>query len=305
MQAAPAEIRTVPGKSVDHYQEKIEQVYADTPEEWRKVIGEELWYQYGVFDDQTDRGGLPLDASGRRHMERQFELAERAGADLTPDSVARAIDIGCGWGPVLKFVARRFPRCARIDGINVSRPQLECARQLVEREGLGERVRLYLCNAKDIGDLPDPGIPYDLAILRGSLIHFTPDVLQQALASLSVRMRKRGTVIISESLYKVDLATYRSFIPDKVDRAASGYRKTPQGLRRCLEQNGFEIVDERILPSNEEVIRWYGLVKDNLDAHRPASKSGNFAELRDIAVSFSDALAKDKASSFSFIARRL
>ncbi len=297
-------ITVIRGRTVDPYQDKIEQVYADPPDDWRKVIGNELWYQYGVFDAKMDPDALPLDASGRRHMEYQFELAEQAGADLAPASVHRAIDIGCGWGPVLKFLALRYPRCPRIDGVNVSRPQLEYAGQRIARDGLAGRVRLYLCNAKDIGALPDPDVPYDLAILRGSLLHFTPAVLQETLASLAARMRRGATIIISDSLYKVDLATYQSFIPDTVDRAASGHRKTPDGLQRVLEANGFDVVDQRILPSNAEVIRWYGLVKDNLDRHDLHSETGNFAELRDISVSFSDALHKDKASSFSFIARR-
>lgn len=297
-------ITELKGSEVDYYQDKIEQVYAGPPDEWRKVIGNEFWYQYGVFDERMDAHDLPLDASGRRHMELQFELAEAAGADLSNGAVRRAIDIGCGWGPVLKFLAGHFPECDRIDGVNVSQPQMEHARRTIAQEGLSERVNLYLCNAKDIGALPDPDIPYDLAVFRGSLIHFTPEVLDEALTSLAARMRIGGTVIISESLYKVDLATYKSLIPDKVDRAASGHRKTPEGLRKALEDHGFEIIDKRILPSNEEVIRWYGLIKDNIDRHQLAATKPEFAELRDIAVSFSDALAKNKASSFSFIARR-
>ncbi|WGT27317.1 SAM-dependent methyltransferase [Pseudomonas marginalis] len=297
-------IDVIRGATADDYQSKIESVYADPPEDWRKVIGNEFWYQYGVFDDKMDPNSLALDASGRRHMEYQFELAEQAGADVSSQSIRRAIDIGCGWGPVLGFLAKRYPHCERIDGVNVSRPQLEYASQVIAREGLAARVRLYLCNAKDIGTLPDPELPYDLAIFRGSLFHFTPQVLQQTLQSLAQRTRTGGTVIISESLYKVDLATYHSFIPDNIDRAASGHRKTPDSLQKALEDNGFEIIDRRIAPSNEEVIHWYGLVKDNLDAHYPDSHNPNFSELRDIAINFSDALRKDKASSFSFIARK-
>ncbi|PIF75319.1 methyltransferase family protein [Variovorax sp. 54] len=296
-------IDVIEGSMPDPYQRMVENVYADTPEEWRQVIGQELWYQYGVFDEKMDPHALPLDASGRRHMEHQFELAEQAGADLSAASVHRALDIGCGWGPVLKFVANRYPGC-RVDGINISPQQTECARQLIAGEGLGDRTHLYLCNAKDIGQLPDPDIPYDLAILRGSLIHFPPEVLQAAMEALARRMRRNGTVIISESLYKVDLATYKSFIPDKVDRAASGHRKTPESLQKVLEAHGFSVIDQRVLPSNDEVIRWYDLVRQNIEACCPAPRKANFEQLRDISVSFSDALRKDKSSSFSFIARR-
>ncbi|AOJ04498.1 methyltransferase [Burkholderia mayonis] len=298
-------IKVINGATIDHYQDKIEQVYADSPDEWKKVIGNELWYQYGVFDNKMDKRDLPLDASGRRHMEYQFELAERAGADLSGQAVRRALDIGCGWGPVLKFLAERFPDCQCIDGVNVSRAQMECASQMISQAGLSKRVNLYLCNAKDIGDLPHPEILYDLAILRGSLIHFTPEVLQETMRLLAARMRAGGTVIISESLYKVDLATYQSFIPDKVDRAASGYRKTPEGLQKTLEDHGFFVIDQRILPSNQEVVQWYDLVRRNIDAYFPSPRKVTFEELHDIAISFSDALLKDKASSFSFIARRM
>jgi predicted O-methyltransferase YrrM len=79
---------------------------------------------------------------------------------------------------------------------------MEEARRMIAQEGLSERINLYLCNAKDIGRLPDLDTPYDLAIFRGSLIHFTPQVLEETLASLVARMRRGGTVIISESLYK-------------------------------------------------------------------------------------------------------
>ncbi|KVT12746.1 methyltransferase [Burkholderia sp. MSMB1078WGS] len=303
LHASAAEIEIVQGTGVDPYQDMVEKVYADPSEEWRKIIGSELWYQYGIFDEKTDPHSDPLDASGRRHMELQFELAEQAGADLSVSSVRRALDIGCGWGPVLRFLAARYPDC-HVDGINISPSQMECARQMVEREGLADRVRLYLCNAKDIAALPRPDIPYDLAILRGSLIHFPPEVLQAALAALAARMRLDATVIISESLYKVDLATYQSFIPDKVDRAASGHRKTPDGLQKALEDHGFAVIDQRILPSNAEVVRWYDLVRENIEAHCPPPRKANFEELRDISISFGDALRKDKASSFSFVARR-
>ncbi|MGX0891505.1 cyclopropane fatty-acyl-phospholipid synthase-like methyltransferase [Pseudomonas sp. ADAK2 TE3594] len=297
-------IDVIRSATADHYQSKIESVYADPPKKWRKVIGNEFWYQYGVFDEKMDPCSLPLDASGRRHMEYQFELAEQAGADVSSQSIRRAIDIGCGWGPVLSFLANRYPDCERIDGVNVSRPQLEYASQVITRKGLADRIRLYLCNAKDIDALPDPKLPYDLAIFRGSLFHFTPQVLQKTMQSLAQRMRTNGTVIISESLYNVDLATYQSFIPDKVDRAASGHRKTPDSLHKALEDNGFEVIDSRVTPSNEDVLRWYALVKGNLDAHYPDSSNPNFSELRDIAINFSDALRKNKASSYSFIARR-
>ncbi|WP_244176278.1 hypothetical protein [Pseudomonas grimontii] len=103
---AQAHLDTLPiveihASEVDYYKNKIEQIYSGLPDEWREVIGKDLWYQYGVFEEKMDVRYSPLDASGRRHMELQFELAKRAGAHLSSNAVNRAIDIGCGWGPVL------------------------------------------------------------------------------------------------------------------------------------------------------------------------------------------------------------
>ncbi|KVQ50003.1 methyltransferase type 12 [Burkholderia cepacia] len=297
-------IHVIDGESVDHYQDSIERVYADSPDDWRKIIGDEFWFQYGVFDDKTSRDGTPMDASGRRHMDRQFELAALHGADLAAGSVRRAIDIGCGWGPVLKYVAARFPECTCIDAVNVSPVQMDYVRRSVERDGLADRVNLYLCNAKDIGALPDPDVPFDLAILRGSICQFTPEVMEDTMTALAKRMRAGSTVIISETLYKTDLATYRPFIPDDVDRGAAGHRKTPAGVREALESHGFSVLDERVLPTNDEVVRWYTILRENIEAHYPSRRSAVFQQLHDMSISLSDALEKDKVSSVSFVARR-
>ncbi|MBU9459215.1 methyltransferase domain-containing protein [Burkholderia multivorans] len=299
-----ARIYVIDGRQIDHYQDSIERVYADSPDEWRKIIGDEFWFQYGVFDDKTSRDGTPMDASARRHMDRQFELAKHNGADLSVGSVRRAIDIGCGWGPVLKYIADWFPECACIDAVNVSPVQMDYVRRSVERDGLTDRVNLYLCNAKDIGALPDPDVPYDLAILRGSICQFTPEVMEDAMTALAARMRPGGTVIISETLYKTDLATYQPFIPDEVDRGAAGHRKTPAGVREALERHGFAVLDERILPTNDEVVRWYTILRENIETHYPLERCEVFQQLHDMSISLSDALAKDKVSSVSFIAQR-
>ncbi|WP_321785358.1 terpene synthase family protein [Burkholderia pyrrocinia] len=301
--AAP--LHVIDGRDVDHYRHSIEQVYADSPDEWRKIIGDDFWFQYGVFDEKTSREGTAMDASGRRHMDRQFELAEQHGADLSGRSVRRAVDIGCGWGPVLKYIAERFPECDCIDAVNVSPVQMDYVRRLVARDALVDRVNLYLCNAKDIGSLPDPKVPFDLAILRGSICQFTPEVMEDTMAGLAARMRAGGTVIISETLYKTDLATYKPFIPDEVDRGAAGHRKTPQGVRKALESHGFAVLDERILPANEEVVRWYTILRENIEAHYPSQRGAVFDQLHDMSISLSDALVRDKVSSVSFVARRI
>ncbi|MDP9913631.1 cyclopropane fatty-acyl-phospholipid synthase-like methyltransferase [Variovorax boronicumulans] len=292
--------KTVTGASRDPYQDKVVSVYTDTPEQWQKAIGHELWYQFGVYDQPKDKRSVSLDEAGARYLDRQLELA---GIEAH-SPVQRVLDIGCGWGAILRHLARRLPQCQRLDGVNISPQQLEWACGVTAQAGLAERIHLYRCNAKDIEVLPDPEQPYDLAILRGSIIHFSQEVLDAAFLGLARRMRSGGKVIISESLYNVAVDTYQPAVPDPDDRAACAHRKTPQDLHRSLRAAGFVVQDTQVLPSNDDAIYWFGEIRRNIDAEYPDHTDGAFAELREVAVNWSVALYNDKASVYSIVAQR-
>ncbi|MGT0251500.1 SAM-dependent methyltransferase [Burkholderia pyrrocinia] len=291
----------VNGESKDPYQDKVESVYDDSPEQWQKAIGNELWYQFGVYDQRQDKRTISLDDAGRRYLDCQLELAGISAS--TPD-VHRVLDIGCGWGAILKHLTRRLPQCERFDGVNISPRQLNWVGKLLATDGLKDRVNLYLCNAKDINSLPDSDVPYDVAILRGSIIHFSKEVLNETLCGLSQRMRNDGTVIISESLYNVEIETYEPAVPDPDDRAACAHRKTPDDLHQALRAHGFEVQDTRVLPSNDDAIFWFGELRRNIDSHFADHQQGAFAELRECAINWSVALYNKKASVYSIVARR-
>lgn len=288
------------GPAADPYQPRVEATYSDDPELWKLVIGPALWFQFGVYDSATE---WTLDTAGRVYFDWQLELAGLRSPDSPAPS--RVLDIGFGWGTVLHHLAKKFPDCPRLDGINISTPQADYAGRWMAAESLSDRVKLFLCNAQDIGLLPDIEDLYDLVIFRGSITHFSYDVLEETMTALSHRVRQGGTVIISDSLYNVPLTEYRSAVTDEVDRLACGYRKSLGYLAEVLERNGFLVRDSRKLPSNEEVIRWLAETKANIDRHFPDSVPQALVELRDCAVSWSAALAKDAASVYSIIATRI
>ena len=58
----------------------------------------------------------------------------------------------------------------------------------------------------------------------------------------------------------------------------------------------------RVLPSNQEVIRWFQDVKTNIETHFPGGVTGPLEELRVMAMNMSVALAEDKVSAYSIIA---
>lgn len=296
-------ITLVSSASMNEYQPKVETTYnRDTPEAWRKAIGEYLLFQFGVYDDPASPQPISLDESGIRYFERQLRLAGLEGPDRP--LIGRILDVGCGWGYILKYLASRFPECARLDGVNVSRVQLEHCARLHARHGLSWRINLYQCNAQDVDRLPDPDPPYDLVIIRGVISHFPDALYEQSMKALASRVREGGLVVISDNLYNVDLVAYESDTFDDVDRIACRHRKTPEYFARVLTASGFVMHDMRVLPANIDVARWLMESKANIEKHFPDGAPGTLEELRVLAENWSVALIKNKVSTYSVIVRK-
>ncbi|WP_025804372.1 SAM-dependent methyltransferase [Pseudomonas chlororaphis] len=291
------------GSEVSGYEDKVVYTYQDDPEDWRKAIGDRLMFQFGVYDDPRSRPPISPDESGLRYFDRQMELAGYNRGDFGP--VKRILDVGCGWGFGLKYLADCFPSCPRLDGINISPRQLEhCAKYHAEH-GLSERINLYHCNAQDVDLLPNTDEPYDLVTVRGVISHFPNDLYERSMAKLASRLRPGATVIISDNLYNLPLDQYRSDTIDDVDRLACKHRKTPGYFRQVIEQSGLSVEDMRVLPENIDVARWFMDVKKNIETHFTADTiPPPLEELRVMAVNVSVALIKDQFSTYSVIARR-
>jgi cyclopropane fatty-acyl-phospholipid synthase-like methyltransferase len=295
--------QVIQGSSVDSYQEKVVYTYRDNPEDWRKAIGDRLMFQFGVYDDPRSRPPISPDESGLRYFDRQMKLAGYDRGDFR--SVKRILDVGCGWGFGLKYLAELFPAYPRLDGINISPRQLKhCAKYHAEH-GLSKRINLYLYNAQDIDLLPDADELYDLVTIRGVISHFPNDLYERSMAKLATRLRPGATVIISDNLYNLPLDHYQSDTADDVDRLACKHRKTPGYFRQVIEQSGLSVEDMRVLPENIDVARWFMDVKKNIETHFTADTiPPPLEELRVMAVNVSVALIKDQFSTYSVIARR-
>lgn len=284
----------IDGDTADPYRDRVEHVYADDPQLWRAAIGDDLWFEFGVYD-KPDRS---LDDAGHRYFELQLELA-----GLPDRAVGRVLDVGFGWGTTLLHLARCFPD-ARIDGVNISVPQIRCAAQRLAAEGLADRVRLYQCNARDVGRLPNREQSYELAIMRGCIAHFTMETLNSAIAGIADRTADGASLVISDPLYNVPVGDYQSPIDDRTDRLACGNRKTLSMLLEVLERNSFTVRDVREIPSSDEAVRWLGQVKENIEKNLPDHGIRAFQEMVDVADNLSLALTSGVASVYSVVARR-
>lgn len=258
------------------YAAKVAQVYNDSPRDWQKVLGQRMWFQFGVYPPGRS-GDVSLDEAGRLYLEHQLEIAGYGGH--SPQQPTRILDVGCGWGDPLVYLAQRFDQCTVLDGINISPPQLAHAHQMVTQGGLGDRVRLYLCNAQDIDQLPMGHRPYDLVMFRGSITHFPYSVLERAMQHVRAAIAPTGKLLITDNLYNIPLSEYRSPLPDEIDRIACGHRKTPAYMGDVLKTSGFQIEDIRVMPSCDETVRWLQDVRKNIETHFAAERPSAIDEL--------------------------
>lgn len=103
-----------------------EQHYEVAPEFFERVLGAQLKYSCGLWDDGVDK----LDASEERML---AVSCERAGLE---DGM-RVLDLGCGWGSLSLWIAEHYPN-SRVLAVSNSKLQREHILSRCARLGLGQ-----------------------------------------------------------------------------------------------------------------------------------------------------------------------
>jgi cyclopropane fatty-acyl-phospholipid synthase-like methyltransferase len=108
---------------------------------------------------------------GTRTQEEAFHYVDDQIAALvrqagTPPSAAHVVDLGCGVGASLCYLAERLP--IHGTGITLSSAQAQMARQFIEAAGLSQRVE---CLEGDFTNLPATIRPADVAYAIESFVH--------------------------------------------------------------------------------------------------------------------------------------
>lgn len=111
----------------------IERHYDLSNELFALFLDPSLTYSSAVFATQDES----LAAAQERKFSRFGERLQ-----LGPDD--HVLEIGCGWGAFARFAARTYG--CRVTGLTISARQLECARERVQADGLGDRVAIEFCD---------------------------------------------------------------------------------------------------------------------------------------------------------------
>jgi len=146
--------------SLDRDKAAIAYHYDVSNEFYEMWLGRELVYSCAYFRERAqsldDAQLAKLD-----HICRKLRL--RAGE--------RLVDVGCGWGSLVRFAAREYG--AKAVGVTLSQRQAEYARKRIEVEGLADRCEVELLDYRELDKLG----PFDKAASVGMVEHVGIDML--------------------------------------------------------------------------------------------------------------------------------
>jgi cyclopropane-fatty-acyl-phospholipid synthase len=141
------------------------------------LLGPSMTYSCAVFATPDDS---LAEAQAAKH-----ELVARK-LDLKPG--ARLLDIGCGWGGMVRHAAKHHGVSAI--GVTLSREQAAWAREAVEREGLSDLVDIRFSDYRDIAETG-----FDAVASIGMAEHVGVHNYPSYFESLRSRLRDGGRLL--------------------------------------------------------------------------------------------------------------
>ena len=175
-----------------------------------------------------------------------FTYVEEAVLRLLADVPApRVVDLGCGVGASLQYLARRRADL-RGDGVTISPEQAKMASALITQAGLAERVRIregdFLTPPADLGGA-------DLAFSIEAFVH-GPDPAGY-LRSAAGMLRPGGLLVVCDDLLTPSGATATPRLAPRLDTFRRGWRVaslvTVEHLAELAATAGLTLTDDRDL----------------------------------------------------------
>lgn len=169
----------------EHERRVVAEHYEHDPEIFSMVLDRRLAYATGVFNDPSE----DLETAQERKYNRILtKLNIRPGE--------RVLDVGCGWGSNLLYLAQHTR--GDFHGITLSARQRAVALERAREWGVADRVRIDLCHVEDLN--LEAG-SFDAVLFSGSIVHMHNRAAVHAL--VGEILRPGGRVLISDCYYPV------------------------------------------------------------------------------------------------------
>jgi cyclopropane-fatty-acyl-phospholipid synthase len=184
--AERAAMGRTPAEQREHERHLVAEHYQHDPEIFSMVLDRRLAYATAVCLDPAES----LD----RAQERKYA---RIAAKLAIQPGERVLDVGCGWGSNLLYLAEHTRGV--FHGITLSAKQRSAALARAEQAGVGDRVTVDLCHVEDLASRRDA---YDAVLFSGSIVHMHN---REAVHQMVSRMlRPGGRLLISDCYFPVE-----------------------------------------------------------------------------------------------------
>jgi cyclopropane-fatty-acyl-phospholipid synthase len=213
------------GHSIKHCKRDIQTHYDRGNSFYRLWLDSEMNYSCAYFETEADG----LEEAQRRknlHSLRKLRLKDSE----------RLLDIGCGWGALVKMAARDFRAYAV--GITLSRQQQQLASRRMEEEGLGDRAEIRLQDYREI-PASEHGT-YDKIVSIGMFEHVGREKYRTFFKKAARLLKDKGLFL---------LHTICRMVPEELDPWLStyifpgGYIPSMGQVLEAAAKEGFEILD--------------------------------------------------------------
>ena len=209
---------------------------------YRLWLDEQMVYSCAYFENAEDS----LDRAQRNkldHICRKLRL--RPGE--------RLLDIGCGWGALVRWAAKHYG--VRALGVTLSRNQLEYARQAIREQGLEDRVTVELQDYRDVGG----NAVFDKIVSVGMFEHVGLKNLPLYFG-IAHRLLRPGGLFLNHGITHDEEGWNKTLATKFINRYVfpDGELDTVSNVQRVMERAQFEILDVEALRPHYAVTlrRW-------------------------------------------------
>lgn len=243
--------KRTPEEQREHERQEVAQHYEHDAEIFKLVLDRRLAYATGIFVQD----GEDLETA----QERKFA---RIAAKLDIQPGERVLDVGCGWGSNLLYLAEHTG--GDFHGITLSARQREEALARARQWGVADRVRIDVEHVESFR--PAPG-SYDVVLFSGSIVHMhNREAIHRAVGDW---LRPGGRLFISDCYYpQVARGNRESKATQYIFVTALGYCRLLSLSEELamIEQAGLDVVHVEDLTAS--YVRTLGCWIDNVRRHR-------------------------------------